>query len=80
MSDEARVIGASYGVTEDLDASLNGELAHQIGIRELLKCPQSEVFCFLLEAVRIRWDEVNSCPAASLPDIFIAREPSALRG
>ena len=44
MSDEARVIGASYGVTKDLDASLKGELAHQIGIRELLKCPQSGFF------------------------------------
>ena len=44
MSDEARVIGASYGVTEELDAPLKAELAHQIGIRELLKCPQSEVF------------------------------------
>jgi hypothetical protein len=37
-----------------------------------------EAFCFCLEAVYIRWDEVNSCPAASLPDIFIAREPFAL--
>jgi hypothetical protein len=28
MSDEARVIGAIYGVTEKLDASLKSELAH----------------------------------------------------
>jgi hypothetical protein len=38
MSDEARVIGASYGVTVGLDALLKGELAHQSWIRELLNC------------------------------------------
>ena len=63
MSDEARVIGASYGVTEELDAPLKAELAYPSKIRELLKCPQSETFLLLLEALRIRWDEVNSCPA-----------------
>lgn len=40
MSDEARVIGASYGVPEKLDAPLKGELAHPNRIRELLKCPE----------------------------------------
>src|SRR5579864_7641319 len=39
MSDEARVIGASYGVTEELDAPLKGELACQSRIRELLEWP-----------------------------------------
>ena len=39
MSDEARVIGAIYGVTKKLDASLKSELAHPSRIRELLKCP-----------------------------------------
>src|SRR5579864_3758616 len=80
MSDEARVIGASYGVTEGLDAPLKGELAHKSRIRELLKCPQDALRTrrFLFENRAIRWDEVNYCSPAAPPDIFIAREPSAL--
>ena len=35
---------------KNLDAPLNGELAHQIGIRELLKYPRSERFLLLPEA------------------------------
>jgi len=36
MSDEARVIGAVLVATVELDARLNGELAHQSWNRELL--------------------------------------------
>jgi len=50
--------------TENLDAPLNGELAQEIGIRELLKCLQSERLLLFSEIVSIRWDEANSCPAA----------------
>ena len=53
MSDEARVIGAIYGVTEKLDASLKGELAHQKRIRELLKRPEEGAFGELSALARI---------------------------
>jgi hypothetical protein len=50
--------------TENLDAPLKGELAHEIGIRELLRCPKSEALYFCQRQFSIKWDEVNSCPAA----------------
>jgi hypothetical protein len=52
MSDEARVIGASYGVTEGLDAPLYRELAPQRAIRELLNCIEVVLPTLPVESIR----------------------------